>query len=361
MKTDAISPSYVKDLVSVIVPVFNCQEHLDQCLESILKQSYQNLEIIIINDGSTDNSGKICDKYASCDNRIKVIHTDNKGPAAARNAGIRVSTGEFIFFVDSDDFIENFALEELLTNYRLDKADVVVGDFKAFKNGNYGPGYKGVFLGDKELHKPDVVNYARSYLKKPNRFTLFAYSWGRLFKASIIKGNNILFNADLHTFEDVAFNFNYLRFADEVLYLAKAIYVHQVHDNYMSATMTISGNPKRMLGYGPALAEIGKFLEYSGSNADVKKVVGHAYVCLTIIQLVRICGQINNVNKKKIIDLVSGKINDPELRDNLGCYSPTEGDSRVLPVLMKLKLVRPIIWVCRYKARKRYGSRGGSK
>lgn len=349
------------DLLSVIVPVYNAENHIRQCIESVLNQSYKNLEVILVNDGSTDKSGDICDAYSLSDDRIRVVHTRNNGPASARNAGINKSCGEFIFFIDADDIIDKNALSALIEIYNQHKSDIIVGDFNAIKNGNYGPGYKGVFPCDKKLNKQDVMNYARSYLKKPNRFTLFAYSWGRLFKASIIKSNNVLFNTDLHTFEDVAFNFNYLRYANEVLYLAKAIYGHQVHDNYMSATMTISGNSKRMFGYGRALADIGDFLEHCGSSTDIKKEVGHAYICLTIIQLVRICGQMNNGNKKKILELVRGTINDPDLRDNLKYYSPTEGDSRIVPVLMKLKLVWPIMLVCRFKARKRYGKGAAAK
>lgn len=355
------TPSFVADLVSIIVPAYNSEKYLDQCVESVLRQSYEKLELILIDDGSTDGSGEICDGHAGNHGMITVIHTANNGPAAARNEGIKRSRGEFIYFMDSDDIMEKEALKELIENYKQHKSDMITGDFYSISNGNYGPGFKGVFPGSEKLGKQDVMNYARKYLKKPNRFTLFAYSWGRLFKASIVKRNNIFFDADLHTFEDVAFNFSYLRFADGVFYLAKGIYGHQIHDNYMSATMTITGDPKRMFGYGSALAEIGKFLEYGGSNADVKKEVGHAFVSLTIIQLVRICGQINNDNRKKIYELVRGTVCDPELRGNLACYSPTEGDSRILPVLMKLKLIRPITWVCLYKARRRYGRRGASK
>jgi len=361
MEDFANTPSIGTNLVSVIVPVYNAENYIRQCIESVLHQSYKNLEVILVDDGSTDKSGDICDAYSISDDRVRVVHTKNCGPASARNTGIKKSNGEFIFFIDADDFIDKNGLSALMEKYNQHKADIIVGDFNAIKNGNHGPGYKGVFPGDKKFNKQDMVNYARSYLKKPNRFTLFAYSWGRLFKSSIIKNNNIVFNTDLHTFEDVAFNFNYLRYTDEVVYHAKAIYGHQVHDNYMSATMTISGNPKRMFGYGRALADIGAFLESCGSNADINREVGHAHICLTIIQFVRICGQINKGNRKKICELVYSTVNDPYLRENLNHYSPTEGDSRVIPVLMKLKLVWPIICVCRYKARKRYGKGAPAK
>lgn len=94
------------DLISVIVPVYNAQLYLERCLESILKQSYKNLEILLVDDGSTDMSGKICDQYADLDKRVKVIHKDNQGLVSARKAGINAASGKYIGFVDSDDYIE---------------------------------------------------------------------------------------------------------------------------------------------------------------------------------------------------------------------------------------------------------------
>ena len=92
--------------ISVIVPVYNTEEYLHRCIDSILGQTYPNLEILLINDGSTDNSGKICEDYARKDTRIKVIHQENKGQSAARNVGLNAATGEYVNFIDSDDWID---------------------------------------------------------------------------------------------------------------------------------------------------------------------------------------------------------------------------------------------------------------
>jgi len=361
MKELTNTQELVTDLVSVIVPIYNSEKYLRRCIESIINQSYKNIEIILINDGSTDNSGEICDAYALDDKRIRVIYTKNNGPAAARNIGIENSKGSFIFFIDADDFIENNALNLLVESYNQHKADIVVGSFNKIRNSNSVYGHNGVFSSSKLLTKQDIIDYARCYLKKPNRFTLFAYSWGRLFKSSIIKNNNLLFNSDLHTFEDVAFNFEYLNCTNEVFFLKEAIYNHLIHDNYMSATLMISDNPKRMFGYNQALTNIGVFLKGCDSDVNIKKEVGHANICLTIIQFVRICGQINNSNKKKVYELVRGTVKDQNIRDNIKYYSPTKSDSRILPILMKLKLVWLIIWVCKYKAHKRYGKGAAAK
>ncbi len=344
----------VSGLVSIIVPAYNSEQYLRLCIESITNQNYKNIEIILVNDGSTDNSGRICDAYALSDNRIKVIHTRNNGPAAARNIGIETSKGSFMFFVDSDDYIENNALSLLIENYNQHKADIIVGDFNKIKDGISDSGHNRFFPSSKLLTKQDITNYTRCYLEKPNRFPLFTQSWGRLFKSSIIKKNNIFFNTDLRTFEDVAFNFDYLKYTNKLFFLKEAVYNNLVHDNYASATMRICDNPKILFGYPQALANVSDFLKNCNSDADIRKEVGHAYICYTIIQLVRTCGQINSSNKKKIYELIHEIINSSEIRDNLQFYSPSKGDSRILPILMKLKLVWPIILVCKHKAYKRY-------
>ena len=94
------------DLISVIVPVYNVAMYLPQCLDSILGQDHENLEVILIDDGSRDESGEICDAYARRDSRLRVIHQKNGGAAAAKNAGLRIATGEYLSFVDSDDYLE---------------------------------------------------------------------------------------------------------------------------------------------------------------------------------------------------------------------------------------------------------------
>ena len=101
------------DKISVIVPFYNVEPYIRNCVDSIINQTYKNLEIILADDGSTDNSGKICDEYALKDNRIKVLHLKNGGPGIARNAGLDVATGKYIGYVDSDDYIEPDMYETL--------------------------------------------------------------------------------------------------------------------------------------------------------------------------------------------------------------------------------------------------------
>lgn len=344
----------MNNLISVIVPVYNGEKYIRDCIESVISQSYKDIELILINDGSTDRSGQICNEYGIKDGRVKVIDTPNNGPAQARNIGIENSKGSFIFFIDADDVIKNNALGLLMESYDRCKADLIIGDFKKIKQGDTDSGHNRVFESSKLLSRKDIVDYTRCYLKRPNKFPLFVYSWGRLFKSSIIKDNNILFNPYLRTFEDVSFNFNYLRYARDLFFLKSVIYNHLVNDNYASASMMISDNPQDLFGYKQALANVSDFLKGSISAVDNKKEIGHTYTSYTIIQLIRTCGQINQKNEKRIYSFVRALVREPELMGSLQFYFPSKGDSKIIPALMKLKLVLPLVLFCKYKAAKRY-------
>mgnify|MGYP003623332904 CR=1 FL=1 len=116
-------------MISVIIPVYNVEAYLDRCVASILRQSYNNLEIILVNDGSTDSSAQMCDAYAQADTRIRVIHKQNGGLSSARNAGIDIASGEYLAFIDSDDFIADDMLETLLGLCTKHKAQISACSF----------------------------------------------------------------------------------------------------------------------------------------------------------------------------------------------------------------------------------------
>ena len=112
-------------LISVIVPVYNVEKYLRKCVDSIVNQTYKNLEIILVDDGSPDNCGKICDEFAEMDNRVMVIHKENGGLSSARNAGLDIATGEYITFVDSDDYIENDTYEKVVVAINKFDSDLI--------------------------------------------------------------------------------------------------------------------------------------------------------------------------------------------------------------------------------------------
>lgn len=123
-------------LISIIVPVYKVEAYLDECIQSIVNQSYNNLEIILVDDGSPDNCPQICDNWAEKDSRIKVIHQKNAGLAAARETGLLNSSGEYLYFVDSDDYISNNLCEQIMNIFQQNNVEIVVFDWLAFPKTN---------------------------------------------------------------------------------------------------------------------------------------------------------------------------------------------------------------------------------
>lgn len=121
-------------MVSVIVPVYNAEKFLNKCIGSVLGQTYKKIELLLVDDGSKDDSKKICERYISKDSRVKIIFQENGGPAAARNTGIKHAKGELVFFLDADDFIEKNTLEILLAKYNRSHPDLVMSNFSKLEN-----------------------------------------------------------------------------------------------------------------------------------------------------------------------------------------------------------------------------------
>lgn len=155
------------DLISVIIPVYNVEKFLDQCIKSVLKQTYKKLEIILVDDGSTDRSGKMCDEYKRVDDRIKVIHKENGGLSDARNAGLRIANGKYYSFIDSDDYIIPEMLQTMFDSLKRNQSEIAVCNMRRFfEDGNsvkfYHPVEKEQVLAGEErfqtLNQPSVCN-----------------------------------------------------------------------------------------------------------------------------------------------------------------------------------------------------------
>lgn len=286
-----------------------------------------------------------------------MVNAERQGPAATRNIGICGSKGSFMLFLDADDTLERTALSFLMANYDCFQPDLVISDFKNSGDIHTDSGHERFFRESRLLDRQQILDYVRCYLNKPNRFPLFVYSWGRLFKSSIIKDNRIFFDPSLRTFEDVDFNFRYLKYAKNLFFLKETLYNHRIYENYSSASMSLSDDPAGLFGFMQALNSVESYLNLAIEGDFVKKEVAHARINYTIIQLIRVCGQITKKNAHKIIYFVRKFIDKQEIRESLRFYSPSKGDSRIIPFLIKLKVVLPLVLFCKYKANKRYRKR----
>lgn len=167
-------------LVSIIIPVYNVEKYLEQCILSVLHQTYEHIEIILVDDGSTDQCGKICDTFAMRDNRVQVIHKSNGGLSDARNEGMRFATGDWLFFLDSDDYIVNDCIELLVEMAQKFKADIVIGDSKKFFEDqvcNQEVESSGIY---KILDTENALE-AYFYRKIPG------YAWGKLYSKKVVQ------------------------------------------------------------------------------------------------------------------------------------------------------------------------------
>ena len=211
------------DLVSVIIPVFNVRDYLERCLKSVLSQTYENLEVIVVDNGSTDGSGEICDAFASEDSRVKVIHLENPDVSWARNAGLDSASGDWIMFVDSDDFIHRQAVE-LLLSAAGGENDIVMGDFRRVKDAN----------GDEVTREHDLANVQKNLITGKraldNMYTLpdgtnlrYLVVWNKLFPASLLK--DIRFE-DIYGIEDQPFNVALYQKVRNVIHLRVTSYFY---------------------------------------------------------------------------------------------------------------------------------------
>lgn len=252
------------DLISVIVPVYNVEKYLNRCVDSIINQTYSNLEIILINDGSTDTSGKICDEYKKRDNRIHVIHQKNGGLSAARNAGIVIANGNYFIFVDSDDLIHPQCIEILYKVIKNDCSDIVIGNYEKFDDFNKidlkvndDIKYKSDLLSDTEV----LDNFIQ--LKNNSRFV--SSCW-KLFKKEVI--GNIRFPKG-RLFEDEFTVYKFIYNANKISIIDKIIYFYYVNPK----SITNNLNYNKMFDHFDAMFEQICFFEKNKLNDLYKKSI----------------------------------------------------------------------------------------
>ncbi len=207
-------------LISIIVPVYNVEKYIDQCVQSIQNQTYNNLEIILIDDGSTDQSGVICDYYANQDERIHVIHQKNGGLSDARNTGLGIACGDFIGFVDSDDWIEPQMYEEMLKKALEVNAEIVQCRYKSvFEDRTIDKSGNDVVI----LSREELLNI---YICEHSQYVIQNSVWCKLFKKGII--GTLLFPKGRNS-EDIMFTTKVFCKIEKCVYIDRAYYNYRIN------------------------------------------------------------------------------------------------------------------------------------
>lgn len=233
--------------VSIIVPVYNVERYLRQCLDSLVNQTYRNIEIICVNDGATDESGEIIDRYAKADARIMTIYVPNSGVASARNTALSCATGKYLMFVDGDDWIDITACEKAVLQAETYHVDLVMWPYIREFQSHSAP--KVVFPEKRLFDKAEcqalqrrMIGLSGTELAHPENADALCTVWGKLYRRELIERNNIRFT-DLQrigTYEDGLFNLSYLA------YVKCAVYIPDYLNHYRKNTGMTSSYRKQL-------------------------------------------------------------------------------------------------------------------
>lgn len=252
--------------ISIVVPIYNIENSLSRCVDSIKNQIYINWELILVNDGSSDRSGSICDKYAENDERIIVVHKQNGGSASARNAGLRAATGDYITFVDGDDWIENDGYEKMMRRAMETDSDIVMSNFTIQKaDGTCSVRKEG-------FDKPNSVELIKAMMTGK----LHGSNCNKIYRRSIVENNNIRFIDGADYTEDLAFNIKLLTLTDKITYLPIAYYHYCIYDNSMShATVDPGKARKKDLQKVVNVTDISNWLQSKGLYYEYKDALNY--------------------------------------------------------------------------------------
>lgn len=293
----------MNQLISIIIPVFNAEKYLRQCLDSILAQTYANYEVVIINDGSTDKSGDIIDDYCKYDNKIHAYHRNNGGVSSARNFGISVAVGEYICFIDADDIICNNYLDILYTAIQKG-ADSSIAGFKHIDVPQ-----------DREIivvpQKQEIKNLNDSILdfldfEKPD---WQRYLWNRLFKMSVIKNNNIRFREDIYYKEDGVFLVDYLCKSNGLVsYSNQIIYYYRQNQNSALGSLHTKFNKRILTNINAHLLILEQLKKAKLPEATINMSRSHAFMSFAWIKDIMKDNNIHNLYYSFIIEISSFKV-----------------------------------------------------
>ena len=253
-------------LVSIIVPVYNASRYIDRMINSVLKQTYSNIELILVDDGSTDNSFQICSKYSIADNRVRVFSQQNSGPSAARNLGINKAHGEYLNFIDSDDWVEPDYIESFKIDGQNHSADIVFcGILKDYGKGNTEILELPVL---KAEGKPDIAEF----VYKIHKASMLGWVCNKMYKTAIIREHHLQYDIHINIREDQLFTLSFM------LYIQKAVSENFCKYHYVVHNDSLMNRKKNYIAYQQvAKLILLNFLELNGSK-EMQVYVHNSYL-----------------------------------------------------------------------------------
>ncbi|MCM1174312.1 MAG: glycosyltransferase [Blautia sp.] len=320
-----------KALISVVIPAYNIAPYLERGVNSVLNQTYRNLEIILVDDGSTDGSGQICDRLEQKDDRLTVIHKENGGPAEARNAGLKIAEGSFIGFVDGDDWIDADMYERMLGALLAEQADMAVCRYRRVYKDRVEDASTDrliVFEGQEAL---------QYYVEEREEYDIQNAAWNKLYRREILEGLQFPLGK---WYEDILFSVKALGGAGRCVYLDRACYNYIIDRE--GSIMNTKINPRTFTDQIPAYWERSRFLRSLGRQdlADI-----HDYfVCKRLLLFYNELKKSREPGRKrylqKITDIIYKNRNEYDRIYRCGAANPNERRK------MELFLKSPVLYWC---------------
>ena len=308
--------------VSVIVPVYNVEKYLNQCITSLLKQTLTNIEIILVDDGSTDSSGRLCDQFGSLDKRIKVLHKNNEGLGMARNSGVSIATGKYIGFVDSDDFVSSKMFEVLYNNAEKYSADASYCEKVRFYDGDRFEEKEKTENKKIEVYTErqmsDYVLHRIGMPPESEKDTLYQTAvWLGIYRKTIIDEKSIEFVSERKLIsEDIIFNIDFFLNCGKVIHCHQPLYYYRDNSNSLTKTYRADRFERNVLMYQELCTKLKSVFPYTNYKDSVDRyLITYARIaCMQEIEFINSNGFIKAKNNIKII------CDSPELKCVLSEY-----------------------------------------
>lgn len=338
----------MRNTVSIIIPVYNVEHYLCNTIDSVLSQTYKNIEIILVNDGSTDKSGEICDLYAERDSKVKCYHLENKGVSFARNYGMNKANGEFIMFVDSDDTIEVDTIYKVVRTLLSDDSDIALFGMK-FEYIKNGICYKSV---KKSIEKSMVLN---SNNFSDSFFDLFSHNYlssacNKIFKRKIVEENNIKFNPEISKFEDLLFSLELLKYCKSMSILPNPFYLYANREGISLSKKYEKGLFDKLY---VVIDYLDKYTTFLGLEDDFsKKRINGFYVYLVSLCISNLLHENRSTNDK--VNYIKKLLEKEEVAKIINSDSGSSTFNKVFVYFTKKKMYRMIyiLFLLKYQYKK---------
>lgn len=337
--------------ISIIVPIYNVEKYLKECLDSLINQTYSNLEIILVDDGSTDNCPTICNEYAKMDTRIKVIHKKNAGLSEARNSGMEISTGEYIAFVDSDDYVRKDMYEKMMISINEKKADIVMSGFSRIDDNkniiDFLLPLDKNFYSDKEILEGILLPMIGSLPKDTLDVKIEMSVWKCLYSNEIIKKHQLRFISERkYISEDIIFHLEYFKYVNRLAIVNEALYVYRLNNT----SLTKKYNPNRFEKEKILYLEINNRITEINIEQE-KKEEAYLREKRSFLMRTRNCIKAEIKNKtlkdKKKRERIKMILEDNVVREVLAKYpiNKMPKKDKILNFLLKHKMINTLYWV----------------